>query len=38
LAVVVERGAVEQEDLSTLEIAVIEVVDSRAALAPLASA
>ncbi len=38
LAVVVERGAIEQEDLSTLEIAVIEVVDSRAALAPLASA
>ncbi|MFW2365968.1 MAG: Mur ligase domain-containing protein, partial [Desulforhopalus sp.] len=38
LAVVIERGAIEQEDLSTLEVAVIEVVDSRAALAPLASA
>ncbi len=38
VAVVVERGAIEQQDLSTLEIAVIEVVNSRAALAPLASA
>ncbi|MGI9538418.1 MAG: Mur ligase family protein, partial [Desulfocapsaceae bacterium] len=38
VAVVVDKGAVEQEDLSNLDAVIIEVDNSRAALALLASA